>query len=425
MKGIDVKAMLKSAEDAVNRSIGLLNEISKGKFVATPNWYKDELKSRLREAYKTKRRENFSEGDIKTLCSILIELEGNLRLYFMREYLDGCWREEYAVYLNRFVLMKWGTDEINDVRIFLNAKNALKSYLDECGDLRLALYIHKQKKCKIEKVHEYVNLGVPFTEYYFGEVLKYYYKNREMSMKQMLALPTQRLMEKHHNEDVTRVIVATIVTRYHLSRGRDRADKEKIVSLSEWLLGEARVDNVKWMPTKALNKEDRRKLNEARILIARWKSQREVINIWDQLRHRTNEVDKYRAQFWIEKSEDLSGEEPLYRLVSLTNSTNSLMDKALIMRFGRYTVVEYLNVAGGCAYFYLGWNHTLLWVQREGSRDIQEYTGRRARLPLLRQEVVDNKMLEATGMEEVRIEHRGDWHTRFNYFWDNKVSLNL
>lgn len=370
-------------------NIAALKSISNGTAdVPTPPWFMAQLIKRLVRSYHTRTTDALSVSEIEKLCYHISEIEHDVATFFIEEYVSPDWNFSYQKPLERYLLNNWGTNHCHTVQKALSENEALNTYFNAKGPENLANYIRQHDLPLKTSALELLNTDI-FTLNYFGIVIREHYRTTQKIDGDEI----YDALSSHNNIDIARRVIANLVSRYKNTDNYDA--KDNLVRAALRLLGNTEDD--RWNAPPTFSNEDAELLCNAKETIKTWIAQGEYRRIWAQV-SQVDQTDGERIAFWKRKARhlrSLNGNDCLFKLIcpsglfiNVPDTLNGIKirvdatipgasqnNAAIIMRFGKYTVVEFLNVRGGPAYFLnTATSHNLNAVWGRGG-DIRNWLG--------------------------------------------------
>ena len=378
-----------------------------------------------------------SAYELQTLTFHLMSIqEGDLRNYFIRDYLTENWKPIALRGLMHSILQYWNLPIATDVRSIVYQYKADMSKLQKeafvfmsssSADADLATYLYNNH-LSVLSAPQYVLLNEEMYNYpYFEGVISTYFQKRKVTAE-TIALADE-VLKQHNVARFDRILLPQIILAAHKQIGIGEPDRQSLIRISTQHIGDPN-DVAKWQDD-TLNNDQKSSLLKARQILRTWQIIRVIDNVFT---HGAATSYPERAEFWRKYAAYLlklnDDTQPFLQVLSTYNlaSVMSFSERrlfhrqlyqgkdntAVLMRFGEYTIAEFLD--GGCMYMYK--NHpekpiytnqyAYVWTNRV--REIDDLKD--ATTTLITK---DDIMSRYSIPDDIRIAHRGEWQRYFKH----------
>jgi hypothetical protein len=409
------------------------------------------LKKRLQNASEGA-TVSFTEQDKVDLCWHIDELD-NLSDFFLEHYLTD-WSDRFGTPLNNAIAKNWDKNDFcTTICSILNEHNALHTFFHSEGHTKLAEHLITQEETALQAV-SYTPCST-FTYPFYGAVIREFYQQKNCDWYSLDDL--EKTLSEHNNQYITKTVLPQFIIRINAEyrRGNIIPDNKKtritqnnkktrITQIAIKQIGSL-DDEQKWL-TPTLTEDGQRNIIEARRILKCWQAQCAATAVWETI----HAQDEKRSAYWAKQAKEIHHSDinqPLFRIICSDKCYRNIFNSAdeqgiwkkyhtcghlendnaaIMMRFNHYTVVEFLNIGGGCAYF-LKANHR--WTS-DGNHytteklwktvDHIDQIVRDSKLSILTTECNNKNAIEISP-DSMKIEHRADWDDRIDNFFRYKV----
>lgn len=315
-----------------------------------------------------------SVSEKQTISYHIVELKREEQTFFLTTYLNKEWSPLIVKGLIHSLLLGWYKEYaqlIRDVLMmhkseFSNIEKSALGYMDsETAPKKLANYLQNHQ-IKLESATDFVLLNHHSFVYpyrYFEEVMLSYFSHQSIDEEYIKYAELATTTYKSHR--FNRIIFPEIIIRTDLQKGTKEQIKQTLIDTCFHTIGDPNIIT-NWQDD-TLTEQQRNNLLQARNILRKWILSKVIESVFTKI---GGGIYSNRAAFWkkyvptmlemnekrntffrILSTESLVGVLPQYvRNTYYKRLKYGSSNTALLMRFGKFTIVEFLD--GGCMYVY-------------------------------------------------------------------------
>lgn len=314
-----------------------------------------------------------SVSEKQTISYHIVKLKREEQTFFLTTYLNKEWSPLIIKGLIHSLLLGWYNEYaqlLRDVLLmhkseFSNIEKSALGYMDsEFAPKKLANYL-RNHQIKLESATDFVLLNHHLFVYpyrYFEEVMLSYFSHQSIDEEYIKYIELATTTYNSHR--FNRIIFPEIIIRTDLQKGIKEQIKQTLIDTCFRMVGDPNIIT-NWQDD-TLTEQQRNNLLQARNILRKWILSKAIESVFTKI---GGGIYSDRAEFWTKYVPMLEMDEKrntFFRILSTGSLVGVLSqyvrntyykrlrhgssNTALLMRFERFTVVEFLD--GGCMYLY-------------------------------------------------------------------------